>query len=162
MNGSTIRSTPSPNEARITSAQLPKMIAEQMPEAVPLVKLSGDWLELIHGWPTSVSWPSSRIMRESVEATFTVLRSLPSTLVENKKPGRAPAALALWTAATRATRCAHVGASPLVPPTTEPMPEVARMPVGWLLDPVPEMAAASNPVAIAAISGGARRTSPAR
>ena len=36
-----------------------------------------------------------------------------------------------------------VGAKPLVPPATEPMPVVCRMPVGWLLLPEPLMAAVS-------------------
>ena len=35
------------------------------------------------------------------------------------------------------TERVQVGAAPLVPPTTEPMPEVARIPVGWLLEPLP-------------------------
>ena len=37
----------------------------------------------------------------------------------------------------------QVGAAPLVPPATEPMPAVLMMPRGWLLAPLPAMAARS-------------------
>ena len=39
----------------------------------------------------------------------------------------------------------------MVPPATEPMPEVFKIPVGWLLLPLPLMAT----VSIASASGGA-------